>query len=807
MILNFFKVAFRNMKKYKGYSFINVVGLAIGLACVFLIYLFVQDELSYDKFYTKSEDIYRVAVKMKMGERRFEGNTICAPFSPTAQADFPEVKYAVRTHFWNNVLFTYEDKQFVENKLLRTDSTFFQVFDRPFIYGDPKTALYGSGNIVLTESTANKYFGEANPLGKVIRMGEKTLYTVTGVVEDVPVNSHFHYNLVCNLKLSAEDNDNWFSDYMQAYFLLEPGTDYKELESKFRDFTLKYMGPKLKSVLGIDVYEWENMGNEFNYYLEPLEKIYLHSKTDGQIEPISDIKYVYIFSAIAFFILLLACVNFLNLTTARSYTRAGEVGVRKVFGSSREMLMIQFYAETFIMTIFAAILSYFLIELMLPSFNMIAKKELSSTLLWQPQYLLFVAGVIVFVVIFAGTYTALSLSGFRVISVLKGEVRKGRLGKNIRASLVVFQFTVAIGILISAFVMKEQVDFMQTKKLGFEKERVMVVDRAYTFDADEKETIKEMLFKYTGVESVSFSGMVPGRGTNGWSMYREGASNEDMINFRLMHVDENFIDLLDLKIKEGRNFDRNRLADTAVFIANEAAIHALGYTDCAIGRNVYRPNFSENGRTPIEIVGVIKNFHFESMRDKILPMFLTYTPKYHQRYMLVKLKPDNVMGGMKMVKKIWMKMTKGEPFEYFFLDEDFNTLFKGEVRVANILTSFTILAFIIALLGLLGLVSFEMQQRVKEIGIRKVLGSTEMNLVVLLSRNLCVSVILANLIAWPISFYAMHKWLSNFVYRIDFPWYYFIIALVISLLLAVITVSGHSLKVANTNPIKSLRYE
>ncbi len=807
MILNFFKVAFRNMKKYKGYSFINVVGLAIGLACVFLIYLFVQDELSYDNFYSQSENIYRVATRAKMGERKSDYNSICAPFSPAAQADFPEVKYAVRTHFWSNVLFTYEDKQFVENKLLRTDSTFFEVFDRPFIYGDPKTALHGSGNIVITETTSKKYFGNSNPLGKVIRMGEKTLYTVTGVVEDVPENSHFHYNLVCNLKLSAEEADNWFSDYMQAYFLLEPGTNYKELEAKFRDFTLKYMGPRLKSVLGIDVYEWEKSGNEFKYYLEPLEKIYLHSTTDGQIEPISDIKYIYIFSAIAFFILLLACVNFLNLTTARSFTRANEVGVRKVFGSSREMLMLQFYAETLIMTVFAGILSYFLIELMLPSFNMIAKKNISSSLLWQSDYLLFVLGVIIFVVLFAGTYTALSLSGFRVMSVLRGEVRKGKTGKRIRSSLVVFQFTVAIGILISAFVMKEQVDFMQNKKLGFEKERILVVDRAYTFDPEEKQSIKEMLFKYSGVENVSFSGMVPGRGTNGWGMYREGASNEDMINFRLMHVDENFVDLLDLKMKDGRKFDKDRLADTSVFIANEAAIHALGYTDCPVGRNVYRPNFSDTGRTPIEIIGVVKNFHFESMRDKILPMFLAYTPQYHQRYMLVKLKPDNVMEGMKMVKKVWMKMTKGEPFEYFFLDADFNTLFKGEIRVANILTSFTILAFIIALLGLLGLVSFEMQQRVKEIGIRKVLGSTEMNLIVLLSKNLCVSVIVANVIAWPLSFYAMQKWLSNFVYRIDFPWYYFLIALVVSLLLAIVTVSGHSVKVANANPIKSLRYE
>ncbi|MPQ47817.1 FtsX-like permease family protein [Marinifilum sp. N1E240] len=807
MIQNFFKVAFRNMKKYKGYSFINVVGLAIGLTCVFLIFLFVNDELSYDKFYPKSKDIYRVAVKSKMGERTYDGNTICAPFSPAAQADFPEVKYAVRTHFWSNVLFSYEKKQFVEDKLLRTDSTFFEVFERPFIYGDPKTALSGSGNIVLTKTTSSKYFGDINPVGKVIRLGEKTLFTVTGVVVDVPKNSHFHYNMVCNLDLSTEDEENWFSDYMQAYLLLESGSDFKVLQEKLRPFLLKHMGPKLMEVLGIDILQWEKSGNEFYYYLEPLEKIYLHSTTDGQIEPISDIRYIYIFSAIAFFILLLACVNFLNLTTARSFTRANEVGVRKVFGSSREMLLFQFYAETLLMSVLAGILSYFLMELMLPVFNQIARKSISSNLLWELDYIVFVLGVIVFVVIFAGTYTAMSLSGFRVMSVLKGEVRKGKLGKKIRSTLVIFQFTVAIGILISTFVMKEQVDFMQNKKLGFEKERILVVNRAYTFDNEEKETVKEMLSKSPAIENVSFSGMVPGRGTNGWSMYREGASNEDMINFRLMRVDENFIDLLGLKLLDGRKFDKSRLADTSVFIANEAAIDVLEYCENPVGRYVYKPSFNNNGRTPVEIVGVIKNFHFESMKDKILPMFLHYAPNSHQRYLLVKLKPENVMAGVKVVKKVWMKKTKGEPFEYFFLDNDFNTLFKGEVRVANILSAFTILAFLIALLGLLGLVSFEMQQRVKEIGIRKVLGSNEMNLIALLSKNLCISVVLANVIAWPLSYYAMNKWLSNFVYRIDFPWYYFLIALGISLLLAIVTVSGHSIKVAGMNPVKSLRYE
>ncbi|WP_320018440.1 ABC transporter permease [Labilibaculum manganireducens] len=463
MILNFFKVAFRNMRKYKGYTFINIVGLAVGLACVFLIYLFVQDELSYDKFYPKSKDIYRVATKVKMGERKMDGNTICAPFSPNAVADFPEVKYAVRINFWNNVLFKYEDKQFVEDKFLRTDSTFFEVFSRPFVFGDSRTALKEKNNIVLTQSTSQKYFGDANPVGKILKMSEDKLFTISGVVEDVPENSHFHYDLVGLLNLSAEEEDAWFSDYMQAYFLLQPGTNHKDLEAKFRDFTIRHMGPKLIEVLGIDIVAWEKNGNEFKYYLEPLESIYLKTTTEGQIEPVSDIKYIYIFSAIAFFILLLACVNFLNLTTARSYTRAREVGVRKVFGSNRNMLMIQFYAETFLMTLLATVISFFLVELTLPYFNEITRKNLMSPLLWQEEYLLFMGGVIAFVVLFAGSYTAISLSGFKVMSVLKGEVQKGRLGKRIRAGLVIFQFVVAIGILISAFIIKEQVNFMQEK--------------------------------------------------------------------------------------------------------------------------------------------------------------------------------------------------------------------------------------------------------------------------------------------------------------------------------------------------------
>ncbi|MDM8161748.1 ABC transporter permease [Labilibaculum sp. K2S] len=807
MILNFFKVAFRNMRKYKGYTFINIVGLAVGLACVFLIYLFVQDELSYDKFYPKYKDIYRVATKVKMGERKMDGNTICAPFSPNAVADFPEVKYAVRINFWNNVLFKYEDKQFVEDKFLRTDSTFFEVFSRPFVFGDSRTALKEKNNIVLTQSTSQKYFGDANPVGKILKMTEDKLFTVSGVVEDVPENSHFHYDLVGLLNLSAEDEDAWFSDYMQAYFLLEPGTNYKDLEAKFSDFTIRHMGPKLIEVLGIDIVAWEKNGNEFKYYLEPLESIYLKTTTEGQIEPVSDIKYIYIFSVIAFFILLLACVNFLNLTTARSYTRAREVGVRKVFGSNRNMLMIQFYAETFLMALLAAVISFFLVELTLPYFNEITRKNLMSPLLWRGEYFLFVGSVIAFVVLFAGSYTAISLSGFKVMRVLKGEVQKGRLGKRIRAGLVIFQFTVAIGILISAFIVKEQVNFMQEKKLGFDKERVLVVDRAYALEDEQRISIKEKLKEYSGIEDVSFSGMVPGRGTNGWSMYREGASNEDMINFRLMHVDENFIDLLGLKIIDGRKFDKNRLSDSSVFIANEAAIAALGYTDNPVGRNIYKPNFNQNGREAIEIIGVIEDFHFESMRDKILPMLLVSDPKLFKCYMLVKLQPDNVMDGVKLVKKYWSKMTAGEPFEYFFLDSDFNNLFKGEERVANILSSFTILAFFIALLGLLGLVSFEMQQRVKEIGIRKVLGSSEFGLMMILSRSLCLNVVIANIIAWPLTYFVMQHWLSNFVYRINFPWYYFPFALLMSIILTLVTVSGHSLKVARANPIESLKYE
>lgn len=807
MIQNFFKVAFRNMRKYKGYSFINIVGLAVGLACVFLIYLFVQDELSYDKFYPKSNDIYRVATKIKMGERKMDGNTICAPFSPNAVADFPEVKYAVRINFWNNVLFRFEDKQFVEDKFLRTDSTFFEVFSRPFVYGDSKTALKGKNNIVLTQSTSRKYFGDLNPVGNILTRDKDDLYTISGVVEDVPENSHFHYDLVALANISAEEEANWFSDHMQAYFLLEPGSNYKELEAKFRDFTIRHMGPKLIEVLGIDIKEWEKNGNEFKYYLEPLESIYLKTTTENQIEPVSDIKYIYIFSAIAFFILLLACVNFLNLTTARSYTRAREVGVRKVFGSSRSMLMIQFYAETFLMALLAAIISFFLVELMLPYFNEIARKNLMSSLLWKGEYFLFMGGVIAFVVIFAGSYTAISLSGYRVFSVLKGEVQKGRLGKRIRAGLVIFQFAVAIGILISAFVIKEQVNFMQEKKLGFDKDRVLVVDRAYALENKEKISIKEKLKKYSGIENVSFSGMVPGRGTNGWSMYKEGASNEDMINFRLMHVDENFIDLLGLNMIDGRKFDADRLSDTSVFVANEAAIAALGYGDNPVGRSIYKPSFNQNGREALEIIGVVENFHFESMRDEILPMLLVSNHNHFKRYMLVKLKPDNVMDGVKIVNKYWMKMTTGQPFEYFFLDNDFNNLFKGEQRVANILSSFTVLAFFIALLGLLGLVSFEMQLRVKEIGIRKVLGSSELSLMVILSRKLCLNVLVANIVAWPLTYFVMQRWLSNFIYRIEFPWYYFLLALLMSIILAVATVSGHSLKIARANPIESLKYE
>ena len=809
MIVNFLKVAFRNMKKYKGYSFINIVGLAVGMCCVMLIFLFVRDELSYEKFYPQSKQIYRVATLGKMGDKIFDSSINCAPLAPTMVSEFPEVKKAVRLHFWENVLVTYNQKQFLEDRVLRTDSTFFEIFSRPFIYGNSTTALKGIRKVVLTKSAAHKYFADENPVGKMLQMGTQTLYTVTGVVEDVPPNSHFHYDMVIPIELSHEAEENWFSSYLQVYILLESGTDKKQVEGKFRDFIVRHMGPRLKEALGVDLEAWEEQGNEYTFYLEPLEKIYLYSTTDDQLEPISDINIVVLFSGIAFFILLLACVNFLNLTTARSYTRAREVGVRKVFGGSRGGLISQFFSEILFLTVLAGFLSCFLVELLMPLFNQISRKNLNSSLLFEPQSLLFMIAMIAVVVIIAGSYTAFSLSGYSIQQVLRGEVRTGQLGKRIRAALVVFQFAVAVGILISAFVIELQINFMHEKKLGFDKEAVLVVDRSEVMDVSQGETFIDNLKKFSGIQSASFSWHIPGRGTNGWSMYAEGGSPEDLIQLKIFHCDENFLDVMKIKLTDGRFFDPNRQNDTARIVINKAAAKALGYNK-PVGRNVYRPEFRpefEGNRVPMEIIGVVEDFHFSSMRDEIEPAIFWMNGHETKRYLLIRLNPESTVEALEYVKSQWDSMTQGQPFEYFFLDNDFDSLFKGEMRTASILSAFTILAFVIALLGLMGLVSFEMQQRVKEIGIRKVMGSSSYQLVFLLSKSLCTSVTLGNLIAWPVAWWAMYNWLNHFVYRVQFPYYYFLIALIISLVMALIIVITHTLKASWTNPVDALKYE
>jgi putative ABC transport system permease protein len=807
MILNFFKVAFRNMMKYKSYSFINVIGLSIGMACVILIFLFVRNEQSYDTFYPNSQSVYRLANKAKMGEQVYNSTLMCAPIGPAMVADFPQVVDAVRFYIEEDYLVGRGERQFVEDRVILADSSFFKVFPVPFLNGNAETALNGTRSLVLSSTMAQKYFGEEDPVGKMLKLNGDEEYTVTGVFEDLPDNTHFHFNFVIPLLVDANHENHWFTQYLYTYLLLEEGVDYKDVEAMFQDFIVRHVGPRVKELLGIDLDAWEESGNEYAFYLEPEEWIYLHSKADYQIEAVSSVRTIQIISIIAFFILLLACVNFLNLTTARSYTRAREVGVRKVFGSSRVALIAQFLSETFLMTMFALALALLEVELFLPLFNQVSQKSLSFGLLLNVEALLFIIGVSLFVVFFAGSYTALSLSGFRLSSVLKGEVRTGRRGKRIRSALVIFQFAVAMVILVSALVIQTQVKYMQGKKLGFEKEQVLVVDRAHVLQEEQKRSIRQEFKRSPEIKNVAFTSHIPGRGANGWSMYPEGASNEEMVHFRTMYVDQEFLDVLGVKLKEGRSFSSDRLTDTATVVANQEAIRAMGY-DHPVGRQVFAPGMTnDDTKTPLEIIGVMQDFHFESMRQEIAPLLLLYAPNMTNRYMMIKLAPGEIENGLNRVRQKWELLTHGQPFEYFFLDNDFNNLFKSEMRVSRILSIFTLLCFLIACLGLLGLVSFEMQQRVKEIGIRKVLGCSELNLIAILSRDMVGSVLAANVIAWPVTYFVMQKWLTDFAYRIGFPWYYFAIGLVLSILLAVAIVSSHSMKVVRDNPVDSLKYE
>jgi putative ABC transport system permease protein len=803
MIRNYFKIAWRNIKKNNLFSVINILGLSIGIALCFIIMLYVQDELSYDRFNRNAGHIARVIFNANINGGKISESVVMAPVAETMKKDFPEVQDAARLVRMGTSKINYGDKVFKDDEFAFVDPQFFSIFTLPLMEGDAKTALLQPHTVVITKKTAEKYFGKEDAVGKTLGFNNNTeMYIVTGVMNDVPSNSHFHFNMFGSMVgWEPSKSDSWMYGNFHTYLLLKPGADYATIESRFPAMVEKYMGPQIQRDMGLSLSQFRTKGNELGFVLQPLTSVHLHSDTSTELEPGGSSTYVYIFGGIAIFMLLVACINFINLSTAGASRRAKEVGIRKVAGSSKFQLVSQFLSESTLITILALIIGIVLVQLALPAFNNISGKHLVFDV--KPILAFIGSGLLVGVI--AGIYPAFYLSSFKPIAVLKGRLTAGNNSFGLRSSLVVFQFFISVSLIIGTLVVYKQMKYIQNIKLGYEKEQLLTIPNSWALGKNEQ-AYKQELLRDPRVVNATVSWYKPAGPTNSNNalVYPEGHDNQAMKTVEY-HVDEQYIPTLGMQMAAGRNFSKGFATDSLGMIINESAAKALGInTANAIGKKLVRVNSDKGANTPFHIVGIVKDFNFNSLHNPITPLLMTLQP---EGGLIFKIKTTDVAGLIATMKKKWDAFNTGESFTYSFMDDLYDKTYAAEQKTGTILNIFSALTIFVACLGLFGLATYTAEQRTKEIGIRKVLGASVTQLTQLLSNEFLKLVFIAVLIAFPIAWWAMNKWLQSFAYRIDINWWIFVIAGFAALLVAMLTVSFQAIKTALTNPIKSLRTE
>ncbi|WP_258105518.1 ABC transporter permease [Marinoscillum sp. MHG1-6] len=811
MYKNYFSVALRNLLRHKFYSLINILGLTIGLVCFMMIALFVLDELSYDKFFKDSDRTYRVDFIGKLNGAEIKASTVGPPVARSLKADYPEVEESTRLRVTGNWFIKEKGtvETFKEETVLMAEQNFFEFFGLPMVYGDPATCLERPNTLVMDLSTSRKMFGDENPVGKVLVLDNEADYEVTGVYEDIPQNAHFHHNILLSMKTFkwTEDNDNWLNTSFHTYLKLSKGTTKEEFEAKFPEVIDKYCAPLIKRFLNMEMSEFMNGDNGLSFELFPLGDIHLYSAYNDELANNGDIKYVFIFSIIALFILTLACINFMNLSTARSANRAKEVGVRKVMGAFKRQLIIQFIMETIFLTFVSFLLAIVLTIILLPYFGELASKTMDFGVLISPKYLLIMLIVVVAVGVAAGSYPAFYLSAFKPAEVLKGKVVQGVKSGPVRSILVVFQFSISIIMIIGTAIVFDQLSFIQNKKLGFDKEQVIMVKDVWIL-REAAGAFGDEVRKNANVISSSLSNFTPvtDNGNNDLHFTDPVSTSENSLVINEAWVDADFDDVLGIQLREGRFFSKDLPSDTAACIMNVAAIKAFGYED-PIGKKLYSIEGDENGEYTVgyRIIGVMEDFHFKSMKSKIEPLVLK-VGKYPS-WLLVKTGTGDIAETLDFLKRTWSDFAPGQPFAYHFMDQRFDQIYVGERKVGQVFTVFAVLAVIIACLGLFGLAAFTAEQKTKEIGVRKALGASVSDIVNLLSINFLKLVMVAFFVAIPVSYMAMTKWLEDFAYRTDIRITTFVMAGFLAMVIAWVTISSQSWLAARANPVKSLRDE
>ncbi len=793
MFRNYIKVAFRNILKNKVYSTINISGLAIGIAASFLIMLFVFDEISYDRYHEKADRIYRICARGMIGDTKIDQAWTCAPLPEALMREFPEVENAVRLTEMRNVSIGYGDRIYDEPMIIRADSTLFNVFSFKLIQGDPATALKKPRTVVISESAAEKYFPDEDPIGKVIAVNGLVRFTVTGIMENIPRNSHFHFDVAVSLSTYGYSrNTNWMSNNFKDYIVLREGYPWKDLEKKFPDFILRNIGQGNEN--------WLGAGNYWEYYLQPLTDIHLHSNINGELEPNGNIAYVYIFLVVSIFIIIIASINFMNLTTAKSATRAKEVGIRKVVGSNKSMLIRQFLSESILSSLIALIIAIILINITLPSYRNLIGSPIETGFLENYLILPILTGVTLAVGIVSGLYPSVFLSAYKPVNAIKGIFGKGRRrGFNLRNGLVVFQFTISIFLIVGTIIVFRQLQYFQNKNLGFQKESILVLKEPMRLRG-EIVTFKEKILQSPNIKSFSFSTTLPGSEHNNWYIEPEAMP---AITLNFIATDHDFIDVMKLEMAEGRFFSKEFSTDSTAIIINETASRLLGW-DEPIGKT-FRID-----RTTLNVIGIVKDYHYESMHQLVRPMGMLLIPGIYNQgpdYASIKVNTENFPETISFIEKTWKEFASNMPLDYFFFDDYYDQLYKNEQKTGKVFMLFSFLSVFIASLGLFGLAAFVAEQSTKEIGIRKTLGASISSVVVLLSKDFVKWVVVANVVAWPLGFIFMNIWLQGFAYRIDMGFIEFFLAGFIAFLIALITVSFQSIKAAIVDPVRSLRYE
>jgi putative ABC transport system permease protein len=808
MFRNYIKTAFRSLYKNKGFTAINILGLALGLATCLLIVFYVADELSYDRYNTKNERIFRVNAELKLGENRKDYAVVMPPLAKTLIAEYPYVQDAVRLKNAYTMHVKKGNVNMVENKVAFADASLFNVFTLPIISGDAKTALAEPNSVVLTETTAKRYFNKTDVVGKVIVIDNNQNLKVTAVIKDVPKNSHFNFDFFVSMATYADSKSNaWLRNDYNTYVLLKDVKDAKKLAGNLNAMLIKVSGDQMKSEIGMSYADFEKSGSYFRLNLTPLTDIHLRSNLTGELAANGTAQYVYIFSAIGIFILLIACVNFMNLSTARSSNRAREVGVRKVLGSPRKYLIAQFLSESIMITFFATVIALFVAAALLPAFNHLSGKDIAITpaiLTWLiPVSLL----IILVVGSLAGSYPAFFLSAFRPIDVLKGKLSTGFKGGGLRSFLVVFQFAISVFLIIGTLVINNQLNYIQTTNLGFNRNQVLIIQNAYELNGSAN-TFKEELQQLPGVTTATMTSFLPVSGNRSTAIYFKDATldQKNSIFPQSWEVDADWIPTLDMKMAAGRNFSKERLSDSGAVIVNEAAAKFLGYKN-PLNQTLYK---SLGGKTELsntvkyEVIGVVKDFHYSSLHDKIEPLIIRLGK--NTGAISVRVNSANLPA---LLKQITTKWTSFSPVQmnFSFMDQDFDASYRSEQRVGTIFIIFTTLAIIIACLGLFGLAAYAAEQRTKEIGIRKVLGADVSAIVGMLSKDFIKLVFIAILIASPLAWYMMHLWLQDFAYRVNIQWWVIVSAGLGATVIAFVTVSFQSIKAALANPVNSLKSE